>query len=1356
MKRIFQSFLLLFAFAAQAQVASYPFTGNANDALGNHAAVHAAQLTADRHGWANNAFLFDGTQSYLEAPNKAALNSANATISFWIKPTALPVSGEGYIISNGGWQGRAKLSFPSHGKVVFTTHSGGACCSDLDSGTPLAIGAWSHVVATHDGTTDALYVNGVLANSKLASGPLDATTAPLGIGFDAIDKANYFNGAIDEVLIYGNALSAVQVAALYAAQNTAPTVAQGAVAQYHFTKNTLDGSGLGNHATAKGGALVTDRFGFGAAAFAFDGSTEVLAANSAAMNSDYATVSFWAKPNSLPASGEVFLLSNGGWQERWKISLPDHGKVVWTTNNSSGISDMDAGGGNELAVGKWSHVVMVHDGAKDRIYMNGVQVAEKTVTGTMNSTTKPLGIGFNPIDGGNWFDGTMDEVVVFNYALSPIEITALNLLQATFPGTNSNLVADYSLNGDGKDGSQFGNEAFLSGGIVKNRHGWGSNALEGNAFAANSVALQSDYTTINFWVKPNSFPPSGEVFLFSNGGWQERLKISLPDHGKTVFTTHSGGACCSDMDSGTPLTIGAWTMVTMTHDGAKDIIYFNGAKVNEKAVTGKLDKTKHPLGIGFDPIDNGGYFDGLMDDVQVYKVALDAAAIAALFAAQNPAPVVGGTLVADYNFNGNTTDATAYQNHAFSDGAQLADDRFGKKNRAYSFDGADDFVGADNSAQQNSAFTTISFWVKPAAFPASGEVYLLSNGGWQSRWKVSMPDHGKPVFTTHSGGACCSDLDSGTPLVLNTWTHVAMTHDGAKDIIYFNGVKVNEKTAVGNLDPTTHLLGIGFDPIDFGGYFNGSLDEVLIYNVALDAAAIAALYAAQNTPPVSTDTEAPSAPLNLAGAVFNTDIYLSWNASTDNVAVTGYNIYRDGVKVRTVAANSSVFYFLAELTKYQFGASAVDAEGNESLISYLNITTGTDATPDVTPPTVPTNLAASTGANSVLFSWDASTDDTFVDGYVISLDGVVFDTVPGSQLSVFIGGLVPSTPYSLDIYAFDLVFNKSAVGSLDVMTDVAIVTAEAGMVAYYPFEGNANDATPYLNHGVIGGNPTFVTANHPNGGAGLKAIKFDGAQDSVLAPNAVQLISDYTTVSFWIRVDEININDGEAYILDFGHWSERWKISLPQHTKIVWTTVSHNANFAQLISDMDCGGGNELVPSFWWHVTMVHDGTNDLIYIGGQLVATKPTTGNQMNVTGRPLGMGNNPIEGGQYFNGALDELKIYNKSLTAAEISQLFTTGSTGINDLAFNGLKGLVKDVFPVPATETVFVEHAFDGKQPLDVRVFDVSGRQIDDVRFDKNGIPAGQFSVKVGEYPQGAYFLNFVLGGKNLGSVKFDKK
>ncbi len=1364
MKRMNPLFLLICCLLTAASsigqtlVASYSFSGNAKDqsTFANHASINGSTLTQDRFGWPNSAFVFDGSQSAIRANNAAQLNSASATISFWINPTAFPAQGEGYILSFGGWQERWKISLPSHGKTVFTTHSGGNCCSDMDSGTPLAVGTWSHVVMTHDGTKDIIYFNGNQVNEKAVTGALDPTIHPLGIGFDPIDVANYFNGALDEVMIFDAALNPAQITALYNTQNTPPTISQGLVAEYKFNGNGTDGTTFGNHANILTGDLTTDRFGFGNSALLLNGtSSEVNASNGAQLNSPTTTVSFWVKVNSLPGNGESFLLSFGGWQERWKISLPPHGKPVWTTNHSGGISDMDSGNGNELPVGVWKNVVMVHDGTKDKIYINGALVAEKDVVGTLNNTTKPLGIGFNPIDGGNWFDGELDNIEIYNFALTLPEINFNYTVQSAFPGTPNDLVASYSLNGEGTDATQFHNHADLNvnASAVSNRHGWASNALGGYAKADNSIALQSDFITISFWAKPNSLPGSGEVYLLSNGGWQERWKISMPSHGKPVFTTHSGGACCSDLDSGTPLTVGTWTHVVMTHDGLKDIIYFNGAEVNAKNVTGALDKTKYPLGIGWDPIDRSGAFDGSLDDVQIYNRALSSAEIAILFADQNQTPVVPGNLVADYKSNGNADDATDYHNNAIVLGAQLSKDRFGKSNQSYSFNGIDQSLVAANSPQLNSAFTTISFWVNPIAFPATGEVYILSNGGWQERWKISMPSHGKPVFTTHSNGTCCSDLDSGTPLTIGSWTHVVMVHDGTKDIIYYNGVRVNEKSSTGSLDVTTKPLGIGFDPIDKNYFFNGSLDEVQVYNVALTDAEIAALYADQNQATPNTDTEAPSAPLNLTADVDFTNVLLSWLPSTDNIGVVAYNVYQDGTLIATTSDTKDAISNLTPLTAFVFGVSAVDAAGNESLRTTLKVTSGADQTPDTTPPSVPGNLAGSAASNSVLITWDASTDNVQVAGYVILVDGIFHDSVPASTLSSFIGGLDPLTLYTFEVYSFDLAGNKSANAEITLSTTQSIDTGEPGMIAHYPFDGDAKDATPYHNDGVIGGNPVFEVPSHPNGGG--QNIKFDGVGDSVLVPNAVQLISDYATVSFWIRVDGTNLADAEAYVIDFGHWDQRFKISLPQHLKIVWTTNSNNPQFPNFISDMDSGDGNEMVKTFWWYVTMVHDGTSDIVYVNGQQAKIKPTLG-KLNTTARPLCFGSNPIEGGQYFIGALDNVKIYNKALVVGEIESLFNTGTTATGDLDGHYLKNLVLDVSPNPASNELIIKHVFSSNQSLLVRVFDALGRQVDDITFAKNEVPKGQFTLNVQSYLQGNYSLNFILGGKNLGAVNFQKQ
>lgn len=1363
MKLFLKIFIMLMSVAsviglhaqAPVPVAQYSFTGNANDqsANANHALVSGAILTQDRFGIANRAMAFDGIQSAVMAKNLAALNTPSVTISFWVKVNQLPGQGEVYLLSNGGWQERWKISLPSHGKPVFTTNAAGGI-KDMDSdSSALPIGVWRHVVMTHDTAGNKIFINGQLKNKIVATGVLNSTTKPLGIGYDPIDNASFFNGSLDEVMLFSSALTDVQIAALYTAQNTAPVATNGIVASYSFSRSGFDSSQYANHAALSNVRPVTDRFGFGSKAYHFNGtSSAITAPNSSPLNSPFTTISFWVKVNALPGNGESYLLSNGGWQQRWKISLPTHGKPVFTTNNTSGISDMDAGDGNALPVGVWKHVVMTHDGAKDKIFIDGAKKAEKVVTGNMNSTTSPLGIGYDPIDKGSYFNGAFDEVQIYNYALSETDVNALYVTQSKSPATLTDLVADFKLNGNGTDNSQFANNASGNGTPDANRFGLGANAMKfggtDSLVASNSVMYQSPTTTVSFWVKVNQLPAQGEVYLLSHGGWQERWKISLPSHGKPVFTTNSTGGI-KDMDSDSvPLPVNQWRHVVMVHDTVGNKIFINGLLKKSIVAAGALNKTNQPLGIGYNPIDGGGNFNGDLDDLQIYNRALSDAEVAALYGAQSLAPVYSGTLVAHYPFSNNGNDITPYANTATVKGARPAPDRFSKANMAYSFNNSQ--VTASNSPQLNSPLTSLSFWVNVTALPAQGEVYLISNGGWQQRFKVSLPSHGKPVFTTNAtGGIKDMDTDS-VPLPIGKWRHVVMTHDTVNDKIYINGVLKNSKPAPGALNKTTNPLGIGYDPIDVTNYFNGSLDEVQIYNVALSGAEVAALFQAQNTAPSSGDTIAPSAPMNLVAAVAFTTVSLSWLPSTDNVGVTGYNIYKNDTLIASVPGTSTSLAGLPPSTLFKFGVTAFDAAGNESVMTTVKATTGQEQSKDTIPPSIPLNLVAQAGSNSVQLTWTASTDNRAVVGYVVLQDGKIIDTILAPATAKFVSGLKALTAYTFEVYAYDAAGNKSAKAENTITTLSEVNTGEPGLVASYPFDDNANDATPYANHGVIGGNPSFVVHT----GFGGKAIKFDGDKDSVVVKNAVQLISDYTTYSFWIRVDGQNIADAEAYVIDFGHWNQRMKISLPQHLKIVLTTNSKNAQFTNAISDMDSGDGNELVKGTWWYVTMVHDGTNDIIYVNGIETKRKPAAGT-LNNTARTLVFGNNPIEGGQYFNGALDNVKIYNKALTAAEVKKLFTSGTTPTEDQSA-ALLTVVKGIYPNPAINLLTVKHSFSSKEDVLIRVMDPLGRQVDAIHFTKNSMPSGYFNLNISKYAQGTYFMNFVQDGKSLGSMKFIKQ
>ena len=89
--------------------------------------------------------------------------------------------------------------------------------------------------------------------------------------------------------------------------------------------------------------------------------------------------------------------------------------------------------------------------------------------------------------------------------------------------------------------------------------------------------------------------------------------------------------------------------------------------------------------------------------------------------------------------------------------------------------------------------------------------------------------------------------------------------------------------------------------------------------------------------PIANDTEAPSKPLNLlASSQTETSLKLDWTASTDNVAVTGYRIYQDGIAlVGLITETSTTVQGLMAGSIYSFYVTALDAEGNESASSNL-------------------------------------------------------------------------------------------------------------------------------------------------------------------------------------------------------------------------------------------------------------------------------------------------------------------------------------------------------------------------------------------------------------------------------------
>lgn len=195
------------------------------------------------------------------------------------------------------------------------------------------------------------------------------------------------------------------------------------------------------------------------------------------------------------------------------------------------------------------------------------------------------------------------------------------------------------------------------------------------------------------------------------------------------------------------------------------------------------------------------------------------------------------------------------------------------------------------------------------------------------------------------------------------------------------------------------------------------------------------------------DVTAPTAPGSLAARATSTSaIRLTWTQATDNRAVAGYRIWRNGTLVTTTPAGSTSFddAALAAGTAYTYTVKTIDFAGNASAAASASATT---LVPD-TAPSAPGNLAATTTTTSARLTWTAATDNIGVVGYRVSRDGGA--AVVTSSLSLTQHGLTPDTTYTWTVRAIDtagLVGNPATITARTLFLDVTPPTAPTATIA---------------------------------------------------------------------------------------------------------------------------------------------------------------------------------------------------------------------------------------------------------------------------------------------------------------------
>lgn len=197
------------------------------------------------------------------------------------------------------------------------------------------------------------------------------------------------------------------------------------VAYYNFSGNANDLTVNQLHGIPFNTTYVQDVFGHTQRATAFNGVNSRVTVNSQPVLNfqDGITVSAWFKANDLPAK-ETFLISHGSWQNRWKLSFTPEKKLRWTVNTLDAVGDLDTE--IPMTTDSFYHISAVYNGKLMALYLNGQLHSFKWLTGKIRQTNVALLMGqMLPGNVEYNFKGVLDEVKIFDYALTPDEAAAL-------------------------------------------------------------------------------------------------------------------------------------------------------------------------------------------------------------------------------------------------------------------------------------------------------------------------------------------------------------------------------------------------------------------------------------------------------------------------------------------------------------------------------------------------------------------------------------------------------------------------------------------------------------------------------------------------------------------------------------------------------------------------------------------------------------------------------------------------------------------------------------------------------------------------------------------------------------------